>query len=736
MLTVEEHAPRARCYDCGSPTIFSLCHHCGKSMCHQHSSKAVDAFKKPVSRELADLGLKDPQASTYHCAEHDHVVEGGLRGLIWAGVAIAVVGLVLAGIAVAAAGLRAGLANMVAGLVLMLAGAGLAAGAYRAHRRRKAAELSVRPFLPVVPGLKSISVRETLRGHVSLDEDGNYTSTPQRTGGTVEIVMALAPSDRHRLGIYRNKYSLAPGDPVEFSAGFAVLKGEVGLTFQPGPEHHGMLLPGGTSLAFRGSVTDHPLFSATPGQPAEQWRIRLPYGLQGSRVPRSIPIWIVPSLVPSSDKRALVLELRWIPIEPDRPGGERRPLSFKQFESIELTVPKSWGYVQSASPAAIVSDPESEKFRTIEWKRLASPGQEENMQRDEPGTDSPAEGDGEAAASDSTQPEDSPQPSRPPQPNRPPQVVNRPPQSPRAEDSADEDDDSAEDDQAEAASLITVDGRGRTDGRADEGHQILIIRFADKIKPSDKISGHLRASFQSTLSGITDVRMCQSAGRLQPRIRPPKSTIELEVTIDFELSLSSVRYQDARAVPNRDRLKIDRYPGVIPDFETVVNLTNELSDQGCYVKRVVENPPRGSWCANRVNRYWDIAGRRYHGIFPIDFRITLTGEEEYGSGVRPTAGDTDAQLTVYGSYVNETMTGEVTTEDELQTEYVVTPEYEMTSEYEAMPAYAAPPESEVTAEYEVTKHGQLTMKGQIEKEWAELRSIVDANLKGQGKSRP
>ena len=77
-----EHAPQARCYRCGSPGIATFCHHCGRSMCGPHSSKA-EVFKKLLSREFADLGLTNPQAKGYHCAEHDHVVKGGLRGLIW-----------------------------------------------------------------------------------------------------------------------------------------------------------------------------------------------------------------------------------------------------------------------------------------------------------------------------------------------------------------------------------------------------------------------------------------------------------------------------------------------------------------------------------------------------------------------------------------------------------------------------------------------------------------------------
>lgn len=706
-----EHAPRARCYRCGSPDILTFCHHCGRSMCRQHSSKA-EAFKKPLSREFADLGLANTQAMGYHCAEHDHVVKGGLRGLIWAGIAVAVAGLIWAGVAFAVAGFKHGLASVVAGLALMLAGAGLAIAAYLEHRRRKAAEASSRPDLPVAPILESVTVQEALHGRVTLDEDGHYTSSPERSSGSVEVVMALTPSDRDRLQTYRTKYSLAPDDPVGFSAGFAAFKGPAGLTFQPGTEHADMLLPGGTSLAFRGNVTSHPLFSADWGRAARQWRIRLPYGLMGSHIPESIPIWIVPSLVPSSDQRALVVELRWLPIEQDGFAGESR-LAFKQFDSIELSVPTSWGYVQSVAPAAVVSDPEFSRFRTIEWNWFGLPPDEAEDPADEPAGEEAAAGPAQAGdtpeASQSPQANDTPLPGNPPQPSQAP-ATRQPDQGgqPVTEDPAD-DDDAEEDDTADAAGLAmgdALDGHG-------PGYQILTIRFEDKIQPSDRISGRLRASFGSTLSGIEGIRMHHSAGGWR---RSPTPVVELQITIDFELSLSSVRYQDVRVVPDRDQLKVNAYPGVIPDFETVMELTNKLSAQDCYVKRVVENPPRGSWRTNLVNRYWDIAGRRYHGIFPIDFRITLTGEEEYVDDLRPKAGSANAQLAIHGSYVNETMTGEVTVEDEL-----MTPHWNIAEGAETE-------EDDETAGFEVTRQGQLTMKGQIEKEWWQLLSIIDDSL--------
>ena len=618
------------------------------------------------------------------------------------------------------AGFKHGLANIVAGLVLMLIGAGIAAAAYWEHRRRKADEAASQA-LPVAPILESISVRETLHGHVTLDENGKYTSPPERSSGSVEIAMALTPSDRDRLQTYRDKYSLAPDDPVGFSAGFAVLKGMAGLTFQPGADNADVVLPGGTSLAFRGSVASHPLFSAGGGRAARRWKMRLPYSLMSSHIPASIPLWIVPSLVPSADQRALVVDLHWLPIEEGRIAGESG-LAFKQFDSIELTVPKSWGNVQRVTPDAIVSNPDFERFRTIKWNWLGLDQDEAGDPADDPageeGTDSTAQKTDPPEPGQSPQAKDTPQPDEVPQPP----VTGQPDQEGQSasEDPAD-DDDAADDGTAAAASLAAGDALGR----AGQGDQILTIRFEGKIQPTDKLTGRLRATFLSTLAGITDIEMYHSVGG--PR-RSPKPVIELQVTIDFELSLNSVRYQDVRAVPDRHRLKVRDYPGVIPDFETVTELTNKLSEVNCYVKRVVENPPRGSWRTNLVNRYWDIAGRRYHGIFPIDFRITLTGEEEYDGGLRPKAGSAHAQLAIHGAYVNETMTGEVTVEDELTTKRWNPEKGAEADEDWETDEDEETEEGKETVRYEVTKQGELTMRGRIETQWCELRDIIDAHL--------
>jgi hypothetical protein len=86
----------------------------------------------------------------------------------------------------------------------------------------------------------------------------------------------------------------------------------------------------------------------------------------------------------------------------------------------------------------------------------------------------------------------------------------------------------------------------------------------------------------------------------------------------------------------------------------VIGLTNALSEN-YYVKRVIEHPPRSGGRADHVQRYWDIAGRRYDGVYPIEFHMVLTGEEIHRGGIRPVAGTTKITIVVQGAYSNDGM---------------------------------------------------------------------------------
>lgn len=186
----------------------------------------------------------------------------------------------------------------------------------------------------------------------------------------------------------------------------------------------------------------------------------------------------------------------------------------------------------------------------------------------------------------------------------------------------------------------------------------LSIRFEGQVDPEDEVSGRLTATMQGTLSGVTGVGLFNSLG--ERRGYTGKASIKTRVDATFRLSLASIRYQAVRVVPDRAAEDSDRdsyadvFP-VVPGDETVIMLTNAMSEEGYYVKHVIENPPRSGKRADLIQRYWDIAGRRYEGVYPIDFHIILTGEEVYSGDIRPERGTTKVRIVVNGTYTDDEM---------------------------------------------------------------------------------
>lgn len=68
--TLVERAPRVRCYECGSDEIFSVCHHCQKPMCKEHSPLAYreagrlvrEPSRSADEAEPAEQGVRGPEA--------------------------------------------------------------------------------------------------------------------------------------------------------------------------------------------------------------------------------------------------------------------------------------------------------------------------------------------------------------------------------------------------------------------------------------------------------------------------------------------------------------------------------------------------------------------------------------------------------------------------------------------------------------------------------------------------
>jgi len=190
----------------------------------------------------------------------------------------------------------------------------------------------------------------------------------------------------------------------------------------------------------------------------------------------------------------------------------------------------------------------------------------------------------------------------------------------------------------------------------------LSIRFDGQVDPEDEVTGRLTATMEGTLSGVTGVRLFNSLG--ERRGYTGKASIKTRVDAVFTLSLASIRYQAVRVVPDRadedsDHDRFAEVFRVVPGDETVITLTNAMSEEGYYVKHVIENPPRSGKRAELIQRYWDIAGRRYEGVYPIDFHIILTGEEVYSGDIRPERGTTKVRIVVNGAYTDGEMNARI-----------------------------------------------------------------------------
>ncbi|MEH2284456.1 MAG: hypothetical protein V7K90_24565 [Nostoc sp.] len=191
------------------------------------------------------------------------------------------------------------------------------------------------------------------------------------------------------------------------------------------------------------------------------------------------------------------------------------------------------------------------------------------------------------------------------------------------------------------------------------------VKFENRIDPLDNdsvLTGNVKVIFQKTLSGLEDIQLYFPTGKPQQSFDKKKSIIQTEVEANFELTLANVRYQHTRILPEDDKSALNRqrtldFLGISPTYNTIALLTDAMSstEQGFYVKQVIENQPTINAAANVLNRSWVIFGRWYEGVYPIDFQVDLSGHEEMEYQLQEASRITRVRLTVKGTYSNPEM---------------------------------------------------------------------------------
>ena len=178
------------------------------------------------------------------------------------------------------------------------------------------------------------------------------------------------------------------------------------------------------------------------------------------------------------------------------------------------------------------------------------------------------------------------------------------------------------------------------------------LQFERRIDLAAKLKGRLVLDLMGAYSGLerVDRFFClgyRCAGSAE---------ITTRVSAALDLHLDALRHREVRVFP--DPKRADERPlvepltfeGVVPDHSTVIALGRALTEHGYYLKSLVENPPRSGSRPNSLSRLWDLSGRIDDHVYPMEFHLTLTGEEVSASGGRGPTGSTTTTLAVQGAY--------------------------------------------------------------------------------------
>lgn len=195
------------------------------------------------------------------------------------------------------------------------------------------------------------------------------------------------------------------------------------------------------------------------------------------------------------------------------------------------------------------------------------------------------------------------------------------------------------------------------------GRRRVSFPFANEIPSDSTIRVFGQVTFQGALSGITKVSLFSALGMPVDLPEPPPVITELSITLDA--NLASLSYQHMRVVPDSrypedaKRSQPLEFKHLMPDSNTVISLTNALSRREFYIQWVVENPPHSGRPADVLNHYWDVGGRRYEGVCPVDFHLVITGDETHSTSPASGEGTTFITITVQGPYTTSDMADEV-----------------------------------------------------------------------------
>lgn len=570
--SIRSRVPQIQCYKCGNDDILEICHHCGRAMCSAHKQPNIPWWVGGIYSEFKGLGLKRHPASDIgrHCETCLHF---SLRWKFW----------VLAGMIAGIVGVSAFIVGFqlrftLAVFTFWLCGSilGSMLGLLFVLMRNENKNSRYRPLIPVLGQLMHIKIGETIRGLVTLDKNGTYysSSRPRVEPGKIEIQLKLNSLDRNHVHKYKQKYTKSIPIPLIFHAGFLVLHGRPnvriyanGDPINPHPQSHTVVL--------FGNARKNAFLMGNQVEAAADWLQNFDYTFRQlpPKVGRELPIQIIPRIVRQGTGWSLELLVQVTP------GiGTSELLTAKAtIKELTLSVTPMWGEPKSTSDTlSYTMADDNNPNSTLAWKNIKIPGETFlGMSRYEKLTE------GEES-------------------------LNKPQHQIGEIDNMQKDE-------------VLGEERGR--------RKFFVVRFEHGITPemvSEPLSGHLKVRFDYAFSGIQSLSYFYPTGKKHDLERV-RTELYTDVNIDFQLNLNSLCFQEPFSPP-MSVLGCN----VPPDHLMIRKLSDKLAEDGVYVQRIIENEPRtDKTSAKIINRYWRMEGRKYIGLYPIDFHIVITGRQEY-----------------------------------------------------------------------------------------------------------
>ncbi len=457
---------------------------------------------------------------------------------------------------------------------------------------------SRRKTVQIMLRMDRCQIEEEVKGSVVLQTTGNYEVHVDEPSprGTATLVLGFSKNDQEKVARFLRKQRKTARAKLSYRAGYILFKGRIHKRFSTTFGPSVKPLPGPV-VALEDKLTNASILTGTAGLGTRSWEAQYGYVLNEKLAPVAFPVQVLPAIRPDSAQQVLDLTIQW-----RNPFPNTAPIAAQLIDSLEVLFPTRLAGIQYASPgyksdSDPVKLPDGSEMIRLTWRRVPLSTRDQERQK-----------------------------------------------------------------------------------------RIFTIKFEKRILQIDSIQGAVTVIFRNSLAGLTGVEFFGSTGKLSPLDESVDITTKVETW--YQLSMATLRHQETLVFPD-SQLALPRknnneeegdplsnvpqpidpslaakivtpktYVGVAPNAETVVHLTNALSEAGFHIQWVLENQPQTGSAADITHCSWDIGGRYYQGINPVAFHLMVSGEMK---GYQNAGGSCHARvsLAVNGVHATDEMRAEI-----------------------------------------------------------------------------